>query len=518
MRQLSTHLYLFEDTCNVYVITADDSSIAIDFGSGGWLPEFAALGLPPLQHVFLTHHHADQSSGLSHLANGSMAQSRNDSIVIHAPPGEQAFLSPDGVAEFWRTRRDAGVPRSYSVIPMEKMDSTSEVESIFSIYDRIRYEMGGWTDLFWGTSRIRFILTPGHGPNAVSVIVDVDGKQVVFCGDAVHAGGTVWQPYNLEWDHWTGAGTIAAWEGVERLRGIGIDLLCPSHGPVIETGIQPTLTQLSRRLLDLYRAKGEIATGEKDAYVPPVRILACGARQVLPNLYQFGENSYLLTAANGEALLIDPWSRDLDQLDPLLAEIGQRRITAATASHYHLDHSDGLPIAKAKYGATIWLHPQVAAPLRDPDAMDVPWPIKEPILADHLWPDDGEWQWNEHTFRVAHYPGQTWWHTVFMTTIDGEKVLFGGDSFQPPSRWNGTGGFCAYNGSRFQEGFARSAQRALDWRPDIVACGHGTYIRFNPRYYRKVIRWAAQAERAVTALCPTGNLDADYYRWPVTTA
>jgi glyoxylase-like metal-dependent hydrolase (beta-lactamase superfamily II) len=103
-----------------------------------------------------------------------------------------------------------------------------------------------------------------------------------------------------------------------------------------------------------------------------------------------------------------------------------------------------------------------------------------------------------------------------MAPIDGQKVLFGGDSFQPPSRWNGAGGFCAYNGSRFREGFMRSAQLAIDWRPDLVAAGHGTYVRFNRAYYRKVMRWAVWAERVVTALCPTGDLAADYYRWPVT--
>ena len=510
MRQLSNHLFLFEDTCNVYVIVGDDNTIAIDFGSGNWLAEFAALGLPPLQHIFLTHHHADQCGGLSHLGNDPMTQSRNDSIQIHAPPGEQDFLSPEGIAEFWRTRRDGGVPRSYSVLPLHLAEQAAPV------LNKIRYDMAGWTDLFWGVSRVRFVHTPGHGPNAVSIIVDVDGRQVVFCGDAAHAGGTVWQPYHLEWDHWTGAGALAAWQGIERLRGIGMDLLCPAHGPVIEAGIRPALAALSRRLLNLVRAKGQIAMGEKDAYALPLRILACGARQVLPHLYQFAENSYLLVSASGEALLIDPWSRDLDQLDALLAEIGHPHVTAATATHYHLDHSDGLPVARAKYGAVVWLHPQVAAPLRDPGAMDVPWLVKAPVLPDYLWPAAGDWQWNEYAFRVGHYPGQTWWHAAFMARIDGRKVLFGGDTFQPPSRWNGTGGFCACNGSRFYGGFVHSAQMSIDWRPDLVAAGHGTFIHFNRAYYRKVMRWAGWAEQVVMALCPTGSLAADYYRWPVT--
>jgi glyoxylase-like metal-dependent hydrolase (beta-lactamase superfamily II) len=539
--QLLSGLHRFEDTCNVYVVVADDgrSSAAIDFGSGEWLAEAARLGLPPLRHVFLTHHHADQCRGLSHLAigplghlaigplshcvNDSMTQWLNGEILVHAPPGERAFLEPDSVAEFWRTRREGGVPRSYSVVE-RGVASTAAAKPTFTYTSTftpttmdVVYDMGGWTDLFWGSSRVRFISTPGHGPNATSVLMDIGSKQVLFCGDAAHAGGTIWQPYHLEWDHWTGAGALQAWEGVERLLGVHIDLLCPSHGPVVASGIRRELTALSRRLLDLARAKGSICAGERDGYLPP-RFLNCGAREVLPGLIQFGANSYLLLSQAGEGLVIDPWSADIGELEPLLDELGRPRVTAGTATHYHLDHSDGLPILRERHGARVWLHPQVAGPLREIGAMDVPWLPKQPVIPDALLPEDGEWTWNEYAFRVAHFPGQTWGHCALMAAVDDRRVFFGGDSFQPPSRWNGTGGFCAYNGSRFRDGFVRSARMVMDWRPDVVACGHQTYVAYNPKYYRKVIVWANRAEQAVRALCPSGDLERDYHSvadfWP----
>ena len=497
MKQLITNLYRFEDTCNVYVVAGEEDAIAVDFGSGAWLAEHEARGLPPVRHVFLTHHHADQCAGL--------LQREAWPFTVHAPPGEQPLLSPEGVAEFWRTRRDGGVPRGYAALERG--------------IPGVAYDMDGWTDLFWGASRIRFISTPGHGPGAVSVLADVGSKQALFCGDAAHAGGTIWQPSHLEWDHWTGTGALQAWEGIERLLGLGIDLLCPSHGPVVSTGIRPMLRTLSRSLLAFYRAKGSICAGERDHYLPP-RILQCGAREVLPGLYQFGANSYLLLSERGEALVIDPWSEDLDQLEPLLDELGRPAVTAGTATHYHLDHSDGLPILKQRYGAGIWLHPQVAAPLREIGALDVPWLPKEPVIADALLPQYGAWIWNEFSIRVAHFPGQTWWHCALMTTVNGQKVFFGGDNFQPPSRWNGTGGFSAFNGSHFKRGYAPSVRLILRWKPDVVACGHGTYVKFSSRYYRKVLAWAAQAGTAVRALCPAHNLHRDYYRgdlagsWP----
>ena len=86
-------------------------------------------------------------------------------------------------------------------------------------------------------------------------------------------------------------------------------------------------------------------------------------------------------------------------------------------------------------------------------------------------------------------------------------------SFQPPSRWNGTGGFCVANGSRFRDGFIPSARLALDWRPDIVATEHATFYRFAPSRFRKIIAWAGRAETAVRALCPGGRID-EYYASP----
>jgi glyoxylase-like metal-dependent hydrolase (beta-lactamase superfamily II) len=101
-----------------------------------------------------------------------------------------------------------------------------------------------------------------------------------------------------------------------------------------------------------------------------------------------------------------------------------------------------------------------------------------------------------------------------MTTIGRKKVLFSGDSFQPASRWNGSGGFSSFNGSRFQEGFVRSANQIMEWKPDLLAAGHGTYFSYNEGYFRAVLRWAEAAEGAVKDLCSSGDLEIDYYLHP----
>ena len=344
-QRLSPNLVRVEDTCAVYLVVREGRAVAIDFGGGSWLRELPRLGIKSLEHVFLTHSHADQCAGLG--------RSAKRDFVIHAPAGEDRFLEPDNAKALTGPLAHVGkgCPASYSVLPSGVAD--------------VRYDMGGFSDLFWGDARIRFIHTPGHGPNACSVIMDVDGTQVVFCGDAFHAGGTIWEPYNLEWDHWTGAGALAAWEGVERLRGVRADMLCPSHGPVVDRkAAKRELAMLSRRLLDFHRAKGQISSEESDNYIVPE--FFGGAKRILPSLYQFGGNGYLLCSKRGEALVVDPTNGDMPRLEGLLAALPGVRPTAAVVSHYHYDHCDAIPVLRKKYGAKAYLHPIVAYPLMAP--------------------------------------------------------------------------------------------------------------------------------------------------------
>ena len=283
-KQILPGLYQFFDTCNVFVICRDNGSLAIDFGSGEWLEEFEKLNLPPLEKVLITHHHADQCEGL--------LKKRSWPFEIHAPAGERTLLEPEGVKEFWSNRRNGGVPASYSVLPRGLR--------------KVTCNLAGFSDFNWRGGRLRFLDTPGHGRGAVTIFADVAGKQVAFCGDAAHAGATIWKPFNLDWDHWTGSGALAAYEGITRLSGPRIELLCPSHGPVIDEKPRAMLKQLAKKLLNFYEAKGSICPDEPDCY-HPVKEIGDRAQECLPGLYHFGVNGYLLMSESGEALVVDAY-------------------------------------------------------------------------------------------------------------------------------------------------------------------------------------------------------------------
>src|SRR5919201_5497223 len=64
LQQLSPSLFLYRDTCNVYVLRAGARAILIDFGSGDVLDELPALGVARVTDLLVTHHHRDQLQGL----------------------------------------------------------------------------------------------------------------------------------------------------------------------------------------------------------------------------------------------------------------------------------------------------------------------------------------------------------------------------------------------------------------------------------------------------------------------
>lgn len=484
-------LFLFRDTCNVYVIRDGTEAVAVDFGSGKWMRHLRALGITRLAHVFLTHHHADQCVGL--LARRSWP------FPIHAPVADRPFLDPSELRAL-RSRSGGSVcPPSYAPLPRG-------IPGILT-------DMAGFGDFRWGHRKLRFVSTPGHGRGAITVLADVNGRQIAFCGDAAHAGAAVHEPYHLEWHHLHPEGTEAARAGVQRLADLGSDLLCPSHGPVIRSRPRALLLRLAGRLDRLAAARGSACAGEPDRLAPE-EVYGDGTVRLSPSLWRFGVNGYLLISKTGEALAVDAQDRGLPQLDALLARLGKPKVTAVLVTHHHLDHADGVPALRRR-GARAWLHPWVAEWLRKAGTGTDPWFDKLvpsfPIRGDRIWPAEGRWRWNEFTFEVAPSPGQTWWHCSFMTTVDGHRVMFSGDNFQPPSRWCGHGGFCAWNTSRMVEGYGLSARLVLRWRPEILACGHGTAFRFAPSHFRKVVAWAARAEKSLRDLCVHGALDRDYY-------
>ena len=63
LRQLSEHLFVFDDTCNVYLVKDGEAGLLIDTGSGTVAEFVADAGVTSLEWVLHTHHHRDQCWG-----------------------------------------------------------------------------------------------------------------------------------------------------------------------------------------------------------------------------------------------------------------------------------------------------------------------------------------------------------------------------------------------------------------------------------------------------------------------
>jgi glyoxylase-like metal-dependent hydrolase (beta-lactamase superfamily II) len=93
--RISDNLYLFEDTCNVYVIRDGTRAILVDFGSGKILDHLQALGISKVEWILHTHHHRDQCQG------DHKAVERGIPIAV---PAHERHLFADA-ENFWRNRR-----------------------------------------------------------------------------------------------------------------------------------------------------------------------------------------------------------------------------------------------------------------------------------------------------------------------------------------------------------------------------------------------------------------------------
>ncbi|MDF2651781.1 MAG: fold metallo-hydrolase [Paenibacillus sp.] len=72
MIELSKNLFLYQDTCHVYVVKNGTKAVLIDFGSGDVLDRLPEIGVDQVCAVLMTHHHRDQGQGLARAAEAGI--------------------------------------------------------------------------------------------------------------------------------------------------------------------------------------------------------------------------------------------------------------------------------------------------------------------------------------------------------------------------------------------------------------------------------------------------------------
>ena len=242
-RKLTENLFLFEDTCNVYIVRDGARAVLIDFGSGKVLDHLPGLGITKVEWVLHTHHHRDQCQGFR------KAAARGIPIAV---PAHEAHLFADA-RNFWRNRR---VFHLYYV----RNDFYTLTEDV-----PVARTLADYSTLPWGRSEFFILPTPGHTLGSITLVANVDGKRVAFSGDLMMAPGKIQNLYDTQIQYGGSEGIDLGIYSLARLREQKPELLCPSHGEPMAAPAE-AITATIGRLTDYYRfADGRRTRGGEPA-------------------------------------------------------------------------------------------------------------------------------------------------------------------------------------------------------------------------------------------------------------
>ncbi|HRY50139.1 MAG TPA: MBL fold metallo-hydrolase [Candidatus Paceibacterota bacterium] len=82
--RLAPDLFVWTDTCNVWVLRDGDAALLIDLGDGSVLDHLDDIGVKRVEWVLFTHHHREQCQGASRLVGRG--------AKVAAPDAERALF------------------------------------------------------------------------------------------------------------------------------------------------------------------------------------------------------------------------------------------------------------------------------------------------------------------------------------------------------------------------------------------------------------------------------------------
>lgn len=462
-RKISDNLYLFEDTCNVFIVRQGGRAVLIDSGSGAVLDHLAGLGIHSVDWVLHTHHHRDQCQGDHRLA------ARNVPIAV---PAHEAQLFSDA-ENFWRNRR---VFHLYYV----RNDFNTITENIPVSRRLADYSTFRWQDLEF------FVLpTPGHTLGSISLLATIDGQRVAFSGDLMYAPGKILNIYDTQINYGGSEGIDLGIYSLARLIEIKPGLLCPSHGePLADPA--GAIRRTIRHLTDYYRFQ----TGNSP--VEEGLPLAVSPRLVAHHLTT--SSFYAIISSSGKAMFIDYGSASglhfgnferatgvndrirfvEHSVARLRRDHGLSSIDVAMPSHMHDDHMNGFPHLARHFGTQIWCYENMVDVFENPRGYNLGCILGEPVKVNRAFRDGETFRWEEFEFEVKHSPGLTNYQMALFTRIDGRKVAFTGDAFFPNPRNDGTLRHNIIFRNEVQsDSHLRSIRNMLEREPELICPGHG---------------------------------------------
>jgi glyoxylase-like metal-dependent hydrolase (beta-lactamase superfamily II) len=505
-------LFVWTDTCNVYVLRDRDKALLIDLGDGSVIDHLSEIGVKQVEWVLFTHHHREQCQGID----------RVDRTVtkVAAPKAEQAlFEHPTEFRKWFPKLGDQfSVYGASYVRPPRKPISLD-----------LALEPGQL--IFWFGREIKCLDTPGHSPGSMTYVMRQGDQAVAFTGGVIHAGAKLTTWFDTEWDYGFAKGIDTLINSVKLLSEQKLDLALPSQGPTISN--PQTQLETYREKLVAFRqsyVRGypvfDSTEQDRDSISKPTAVPLIS--QVTPHLYKLshktqGKNFAIIVADSGHGLILDCGLFPKPMLEEIIvgmrAQLGLKEIDAFWISHMHGDHFLLGPELKEKYGAKAWTLDRIVDKCENPRRYDYAALVSaygdgfDGMKIDKGFRDGETIEWEGYTIHVDWMPGQTEYGNCLWLEIDGKRIAFTGDNLfgnsQDPQQ-NGHEAVVARNSAIFEEGYLLGSRYLIDLNPDIVMGSH-SYVMHDPAaFLSRYHVWSKQIIEHYKGLLPNPDYEYGY--------
>lgn len=504
-------LFVFRDTCNVYVFRDGNSALLIDFGAGDVLEHLPSIGVENIEWVLFTHHHREQCQGFPRL--------KESTVKVAVPEVEKALFEQPTVFRKLNVRLEDQYTvygSSYVRPPIQPIP----VHRAFKSMDTFNWR--GFE--FWCVD------TRGNSPGGMSYMLRHKDRWYGFSGDVMLDGTKMHTWFDTEWDYGFAAGIHAIANAAGQLVAFDPAMLLPSHGPVIPKPRK----ELEEYIQKLFRFEKLLVRGYpvltfsaaiQDRVSRPTAVPHLW--QVSPHLFKFRgpnffPNFYLVLSESGRGLVFDAGLMSTNFLETTLQgmkeKLGLKGIDAVIPSHMHGDHFLMAPYLKEKWGAEFWALDRMVPVLERPGEFDYAAPIQaynigvDRVIVDRAFKSGEKFKWEEYEFTIDWMPGQTEFALCLQGKIDGQLVAFTGDNIfgdpHDPGQ-NGHEAMVAHNSAILEEGYIYGAEYLKRLKPDLLAGGHAYVMDRPAKFIERYRKWAYDMREAFRDL----SSDKDYEYW-----
>jgi glyoxylase-like metal-dependent hydrolase (beta-lactamase superfamily II) len=503
-------LFVWTDTCNVYVLRDGEAALLIDLGDGSVLEHLSEIGVKRVEWVLFTHHHREQCQGYARL------KGRN--VKTAGPEGERALF--EHPSTFRKAKPTLG--DRFTVYGSSYVRPPIEAIALNRTFGKI-------DEFKWRAYEFRCIETRGNSPAGMSYLIKRNGRWVAFSGDVMLDGARMHNWFDSEWDYGFASGIYALHNSAALLEGFDPVLLLASHGPAVEEArgqlqqFQQKLRHLERLYLRGYPVN-TFAGGDQDRVSVPTSIPEIW--QVTDHIFKFKgpdlwPNFAVILADSGRALVVDCGLVGADFLDESIKKmqekLGLKKIDAAIITHMHGDHILDAPHLRQRWGAQIWTLDRIADKFERPERYNYAAPVQayggvDSVQIDRSFKSGESFEWEGYTLTVDWMPGQTEFALCLHGTIDGRKVAFTGDNiFANAADASQTGheAVVAHNSGILEEGYIYCADYLRRLGPDVIIGGHSFVMDRPEGLIERFGRWATEMREAFASL----STQKDYRYW-----